>query len=124
MSELYETVNFSHLLIMGDFNFSSINWAGCVCFSGENSLASSFLDSTQDSFLVQHVTNCTRHREGQQPFLLDLVFTSDPNVIDEVIHLSPLGSSDHDCLLWNLKCYDEPLSAKREVPIGREIMSI
>ena len=67
--------------IMGDFNFPSINWVDLVCSSGKgkHSLASLFLDAVQDSYLVQHVTNCTRHRQGQQSSLLDLVFSSDPN---------------------------------------------
>ena len=79
MSNLHETVSFSHLLIMGDFNLPSINWAELVCSSGESSLASLFLDAVQDSYLVQHVTNCTRHRQGQQSSLLDLILSSDPN---------------------------------------------
>ena len=35
ISEVHECVDFSHLLIMGDFNFPSINWAKSVCLSGE-----------------------------------------------------------------------------------------
>ena len=116
ISELHESVNFSHLLIMGDFNLPSINWVEYVCYSGENSLTYSFLDATQASYLVQHVTNCTRHRQGQQSSLLDLVFTTEPNAIEEVTHLSPLGSSDHDCLLWYFKCYDHVLSTGQSVP--------
>jgi len=50
---------------------------------------------SKDSFLTQHVTNCTRHRQGQQSSLLDLVLSSDLNFIDEVSNLSALGSSDH-----------------------------
>ena len=43
ISNLHETVPFSHLLIMGDFNFPSINWTELVCSSGDNSLVFSFL---------------------------------------------------------------------------------
>ena len=92
---------------MGNFNFPSIDWAECVCSGGENSSAFLFLDAIQDSFLTQHVTECTRHRHGQQSSLLDLVLSSDPNFIDKVTNLSALGSSDHDCLLWKYKCYEE-----------------
>ena len=80
---------------MGDFNFPSIDWPQLECTTGDNSAASLFLDAVQDSFLTQHVTNCTRHRQGQQSSLLDLVLSSDPNFIDEVTNLSTLGSSDH-----------------------------
>ena len=88
------------VLIMGDFNFPTINWAESYCAGSDSSAASAFIDSVQDSFLVQHVASSTRHRQRQQPSLLDLMFTLDPNSIDEVTHLSPLGSSDHVCLLW------------------------
>jgi len=50
LSKLYDSVNFTHLLIMEDFNFPSINW------NGDNSVASSFLDAVKDIFLLQHVT--------------------------------------------------------------------
>ena len=74
-------------------------------------------DAVQDSYLVQHVTNCTRHRQGQQSSLLDLVLSSDPNYIDEVSNLSALRNSDHDCLLWKYKCYDVPPPAKLRTPM-------
>jgi len=36
------------------------------------------------SDLAQHVTSSMRHRQSQQPSLLDLIFTLDPNSVDEV----------------------------------------
>ena len=59
-----------------------------------------------DSFLTQHVTDFTRHCPGQRPYILDLVFTDDPNSIDCIQHYHPLGSSDHDCLVFQYKCYE------------------
>jgi len=104
---------------MGDFNFPSIKWNELSCLNGENSVASSFLDAVQDIFVVQHVTGFIRFRQGQQPSLLDLVFTSDPNAIDVTVvtHLSPLGSSDHVCLFWQLKCFDKLPPTRQEVPM-------
>jgi len=81
-----------------------MNWAEGYCAGSDSSAAFSFFDSVQDSYLAQHVTSSTRHRQSQQPSLLDLIFTLDP---DEVVHLSPLSSSDHDCLLWKFKCCSE-----------------
>ena len=117
LSKLYDSVNFTHLLIMGDFNFPTINWDELSCSGGESSVASSFLDAVQDTFLIQHVNDFTRFRHGQQPSLLDLIFTSDPNAIDGVTHLSPLGSSDHVCLFWHLKCFDKLPPARQDVPM-------
>ena len=84
--------------------------------SGENSSAYLFLDAVQDSFSTQHVTECTRHRQGQYSSLLDLVFSSNPTFIDEVTNLSALGSSDYDCLLWKYKCCEEPPVSSNDTP--------
>ena len=37
----------------------------------------------------------TRHRDGQESSVLDLVFTLDPNMVTDLEHLPPLGHSDH-----------------------------
>ena len=97
---------------MGDFNFPTINWEENVCLSSESSLASYFLDDTHYSLFFYHSMLPILHntaRSGQQSSLLDLVFTSDPNITEEINHLSPLVCSDHDCLIWSLKCYELPL---------------
>ena len=92
---------------MGNFNFPTINWAEIYCTGSDSSAAFSFFDTVQESFLVQLVASGTCHIQGQQSSLLDLIFTLDPNSIDEVTHLSPLGSSDHVCLLWKFKFQKE-----------------
>jgi len=61
---------------MGDFNYPQIDWCTSTLPGGDNSPAVMFLDSCEDIYLVQHVQNVTRSRGGQQPSLLDLVFTS------------------------------------------------
>ena len=43
---------------------------------------------------------------GQRPSILDLVFTDDSDSIDCIQHYPPLGSSDHDCLVFQYKCYE------------------
>ena len=53
--------------------------------------------------------NPTRSRGDHQPSLLDLVFTSNPDAIDNINHLAPLGCSDHDLLLWNYLCLYQPV---------------
>ena len=42
---------------MGDFNFPTINWAESYCTGSDSSAASTFFDTVQDSFLVQHVAS-------------------------------------------------------------------
>ena len=107
ISSLSEYVGYSHCLLVGDFNFPYINLTTLTAFEGNQSLFARFLSACEDGFLTQHVIKPTRHRHGQDSSLLDLIFTSDPEMIEDSIinHLSPLGSSDHEVLLWNIICY-------------------
>ena len=78
---LSEYVGYSYCLLMGDFNFPNINWSTMSSPEGDQSLSTCFLNACKDGFLTQHVTKPTRHRHGQNPSLLDLVFTSDPHIV-------------------------------------------
>ena len=49
----------------------------------------------------------TRHRDGNEPGLLDLVFTNEEDMINDLKHNAGLGDSDHECLNFNLNCYGE-----------------
>ena len=106
-SKLIETfmksrsVHPTSMLIMGDFNYTSINWEdGSVCGS-EQSDASQFFEATQDLYLYQHVHFPTRFREGCHPSRLDLVFSSEEHMVDAMTEREPLGKSDHVVLTWN-----------------------
>ena len=102
---------------MGDFNFPDILWQDCATTSSSNSISSQLLNAVQDSFLTQHVLLPTRHQANQQSSLLDLVITNDPNFIDNIRHIPPLGSSDHECLVWNFTCYNSHVSMNNSVKI-------
>jgi len=54
----------------------------------------------QDLFLVQHVTEATRFRQGQKASVLDYILTDEDNVIDYIQYEESLGRSDHCCLTW------------------------
>ena len=70
-----------------------------------------------ESKLIQHVMLPTCHQANQQSSLLDLVITNDPNFIDNTRHIPPLGSSDHECLVWNFTCYNSHVSMNNSVKI-------
>ena len=108
----------SHLLLMGDFNFPKIDWANYYVDAGENSVESRFFERTQDMFLHQHVDFPTRFRMGQEPSSLDLVFTNEANMIDEVTSYAPLGLSDHVSLAFQFACRSDPY-AKRSKTVSR-----
>ena len=102
LSNIDDYHNCSDLLVMGDFNAPNVDWSDYTCLESANSFSYKLINATLDSYLTQHVLKPTRHILGQRPSILDLVFTSDPNLIENLHHHSPLGSSDHECLLFEL----------------------
>ena len=82
--------------IMGDFNFHNIDWLNC---EGKDAKSKAFYNTLSDHFFIQNVCEPTRHRDGQTSNLLDLILANDENVIDSVIHIPPIGKSDHDVLI-------------------------
>jgi len=95
LCELTEEVRGRPLLLMGDFNYPNIDW---LTSHGQTRDSQKFLNSVEENFWTQHVTEGTCNRA-----LLDLVFTSDPDMTDSVSVLSKLGNSDHNMLQWNVQ---------------------
>ena len=89
-----------NVLIMGDFNYSQIDWENGIVDGPEDSGQSRFLETIHDLLLFQHVSKPTRFRRGHVPSRLDLVFTNAENMIDEIDIEEPPGKSDHAVLLW------------------------
>jgi hypothetical protein len=83
------TFSRSHTSIVGDFNHSDIDWAEESSPRDGNHPASLFLESVRDSFLIQNITKPTHLRGKQTPNILDLVFTSEVSMIDELRHEAP-----------------------------------
>ena len=72
----------------------------CLIEGSGSSLPANFFDITQDLFLKQHVDFNTRFREGDNPSMLDLIFTIEDYMIENLISIAPLGKSDHVGLLF------------------------
>ena len=110
MFKSLQSLSYTHILVMGDFNMPGVNWK---TFSGSNPMEDNFVEAVRDSFLYQHIFFPTRGRCGQSPNILDLVFSSEEGMISNVQYESPLGKSDHCVLLFDLTCYSPPsLSSK------------
>ena len=56
---------------------------------------------------VSHVEGYTRTRESSEPRIIDLIFTNEDDMVDRIVHESPLGRSDHCALLFKFNCYYE-----------------
>ena len=95
--------NDAHLLICGDFNYREIDWEN-ESSNEKSEHCSSFLNTIQDCFLHQHVTEPTRYRHGEEPRLLDLVLSNEEDMMYNLAHEPGLGDSDHITLTFNLIC--------------------
>ena len=84
---------------MGDFNHGRIQWKS---LQGTGSEDEQFLNSVQDSFLIQHVLEPTR---GEN--VLDTVLSSHTEFVDNVKICEPLGYSDHNQIYFIIKVKGE-----------------
>jgi ribonucleases P/MRP protein subunit RPP40 len=82
-----------HVLLMGDFNFPGIDWEHL----DSDAQGSDFLTLVQDCFLFQHVHTATRGNN-----VLDLVFSSEENMVEDLIIKEHLSNSDHNIVMWKL----------------------
>jgi len=67
----------SHILVIGDFNYGTIDWESLQSSESTEHCSSLFVEHIKDLFLYQHVDQDTRFRAGQVPSLLDLLLTNE-----------------------------------------------
>ena len=92
----------SHRLIVGDFNLREKAWESETSNANENHISNQFLEAVRDNFFYQHVKEATRMRENQRDSLLDLIFSNEENMIENIKHLPSLGKIDHLILQFGL----------------------
>ena len=98
----------SHHLLLGDFNHFNIDWQYWYTLAeNTNSPDTKFKEGIRDNFLFQHVTLPTRRRLENKLNTLDLVFTNEKGMVDDIVYESPLGKSDHSVLIIAFRCYAE-----------------
>ena len=49
---------------------------------------------------TKHVKDFTRYRDGQEPSILDLIFTNEEDMIQHLDYRPPIGNSDHVSLVF------------------------
>ena len=89
------------LLILGDFNFPTINWDSLSTSHLSSQCASEFLAATKDSFLFQYTQSATHTRPNQKPTLTDLIFSQDDQTITNMTTSAPVGKSHHKVLRFH-----------------------
>ena len=87
--------NFKYKLVLGDFNLPSIDWNNFTTVQGIHGFSVMFIEKIRDSFFTQHVKDTTRMRGHNRGNILDLLFSSDESIVEEIQLTSPLQRSDH-----------------------------
>ena len=97
-------------VIVGDFNLNKIKWTPDpeLNTTTEDSPEFMFVECIRDTFLVQHITEPTRYRDGNIPTCDDLLFSSFENNISNISYNAPLGKSDHLSICCNIKVDLQP----------------
>ena len=104
LKELSEK-SYSHICLVGDFNYPSINWKTWTTPHTETSKEFKFIEAARDCFLFQHVQEPTRARGNDDPSLIDLILTNEELQVSDVNHHAPLGKSDHSVITFKYHCY-------------------
>ena len=82
-------------VIIGDFNYSDINWN----LRDSGNQGKDFLELINDSFLWHHVKEPTTGKN-----ILDLILSTEENMISDVEIHCPISTSDHNLITFQLKC--------------------
>jgi hypothetical protein len=93
-------------VIMGDFNFNDIDWENMASIGQ----VSKFIDLVQDYFLEQHVKEATRGKNT-----LDLVFSTEPTLVDEVTIGCPVANNDYNVIYFKIPRRVDQRICKQEV---------
>jgi exonuclease III len=75
---------YSHILLMGDFNLSGINWDTWSCKGDVNRTEHKLLETLQNNFLFQHISKPTTWRGSDTPHILDLKIINEENMISDI----------------------------------------
>ena len=101
MLRIASTANCDYLMVCGDFNVPKIDWQRSQCHDSPTSFTAWFMEEIEQFNWFQHSINYTRFK-GTQKSCLDLIFTNEESMVDEVLELPPLGKSDHACQIWEM----------------------
>ena len=107
--ELFGHQKYTHRILLGDFNRKDIEWKTITATKDDDL---KFIEATRDGFLHQHITVPTRGRGTNEPSLLDLFFTSNPDSVDNIEICAPLGKSDHSLIKVCYRCQPMPIPPK------------
>ena len=77
-------LNHSQFLLMGDFNYPNIKWDSESTES--KTVEDKCIENIRDNFVFQHITMPTRGRLCNKSNILDLIFTNEEGMIEDVTY--------------------------------------
>ena len=100
MNELSVQHSQKRLILCGDINYRNIDWENWLYpendeDSDEVTEEQALVETTRDCFMMQHITEVTRARGNNRGSVLDLLFTWDYEIINDIGIEAPIGKSDH-----------------------------
>ena len=108
--QMIGSVDRESVLLMGDFNFPELDWREPDSLDDSHP----FMECINDNFLFQCVESSTRASN-----MLDLVFASEENSIEDLKVGEPFSTSDHQILRWNFVACRSRENVERAEGIGR-----
>ena len=95
-------INVKYKVLLGDFNLPHIKWSNYTTEGGPTDFNTLFIEKVRGCFLTQHIQDVTRIRGDNTGNTLDLIFSNNEEIVEEIKIDSPLGKSDHACIYVRL----------------------
>ena len=83
------------MVMMGDFNCREVIWEELRVNGSDESWGGELLSMAMENSMTQWVGEHTRFRGEDEPSRLDLIFTGEPEILNDIKCRCPLGRSDH-----------------------------
>ena len=85
-----------------------IDWENNCSPAPPMDITHTFLETLNDRFLTQHVSQPTRYRAGETPHILYLILTNEEGMVRNLHHESGPGRSDNVIIQFDLTCFTYP----------------
>jgi len=105
---LLQEVNNKQIVLMGDFNHPDINWSSYAVPDDAPQCCKDFFNCVDECFLMQHVSDPTREN-----YILDLVFSREPELVSDVQVIENLGNTDHNMITFRVHHQQRVINSMR-----------
>ena len=97
-------LKYDYNIIVGDFNYPSINWEDMSISDSKTHASFHFIECVRDNYLTQFTNQPTRYRDGQTSNILDQLLIDKEEIVENMSYGTSLGASDHISFSVELNC--------------------